>query len=370
MSLSYWEYKTWLSNIDFAIVGSGIVGLNCALSLKRRFSTAKIVVLEKGILPQGASTKNAGFACFGSLSEILSDLDYHTEDEVYQLVEKRRAGIQVLRKNLGDAAIDFRQLGGYELFLKTNADLFHKCAEQMGAINQLLFPIFKANAFETRPNIFQFKNVCEKYILNPYEGQLDTGKMMANLIRLVQESGVVILNSVAVTEFTEHGSWVSIKTLEFEFKAKKLLIATNGFAAQLLQVDVKPARVQVLITQPIKDLQVKGTFHLDEGYFFFRNIDNRILIGGGRNLDFKNEETTQFGQTAMVQGALEKLLKEVILPDTPFELAQNWSGIMGMGANKRPVVKQISDRVYCGVRLGGMGIAIGSLIGQELADLV
>jgi glycine/D-amino acid oxidase-like deaminating enzyme len=75
MTLSYWEYKTWFSNIDFTIVGSGIVGLNCALSLSRRFPKAKILILEKGILPQGASTKNAGFACFGSISEVLSDLE-------------------------------------------------------------------------------------------------------------------------------------------------------------------------------------------------------------------------------------------------------------------------------------------------------
>ena len=71
MNLSYWEYKTWLSNIDYTIVGSGIVGLNCALALREEHPHAKIVVLEKGVLPQGASTKNAGFACFGSISEIL-----------------------------------------------------------------------------------------------------------------------------------------------------------------------------------------------------------------------------------------------------------------------------------------------------------
>ena len=31
-------------------------------------------------------------------------------------------------------------------------------------------------------------------------------------------------------------------------------------------------------------------------------------------------------------------------------------------------VKQISKNVFCGVRLGGMGIAVGSLIGKEHAD--
>ena len=89
MNYSYWEYKEWFTNNDFVVVGSGIVGLNCAIHLKERFPKSKVVVLEKGLLPQGASTKNAGFACFGSTSELLSDLKNHSKEEVFQLVKKR-----------------------------------------------------------------------------------------------------------------------------------------------------------------------------------------------------------------------------------------------------------------------------------------
>ena len=85
MQLSYWEIKNWFSNVDFTIVGSGIVGLHTGLALRERFPSAKILILEKGVLPQGASTKNAGFACFGSISEIIDDLKTHTEEEVIQL---------------------------------------------------------------------------------------------------------------------------------------------------------------------------------------------------------------------------------------------------------------------------------------------
>ena len=42
---------------------------------------------------------------------------------------------------------------------------------------------------------------------------------------------------------------------------------------------------------------------------------------------------------------------------------------MGIGNTKKPIVKELSDNVICGVRLGGMGIAIGSLVGKNLADL-
>ncbi len=370
MNLSYWEYKTWLSNIDFTIVGSGIVGLNCALHLKKRFPNAKILVLEKGILPQGASTKNAGFACFGSISEILADLKQHTEEEVLQLVKKRWDGVQLLRQNIGDTNMDFQNHGGHEIFMEAHTELYQNCLEHIGIVNQLLAPVFGEDGFRAHPNTFNFKGIQQQYITNTFESQIDTGKMMSTLLQKVQNAGVVILNAIQVETLEDAKGHVVVKTDQFEFKTGKLLVATNGFASQLIKEDVQPARAQVLVTKPIENLKVIGTFHLDEGYYYFRNIEDRILFGGGRNLDLKGEETMAFGQTQLIQNKLEDILKHIILPDTPFEVDHRWSGIMGMGTQKRPIIKQISENVSCGVRLGGMGIAIGSLIGKELAELV
>jgi len=182
--LSYWEYKTWLSQIDFTIVGSGIVGLNTALNLKKRFPKAKTLILEKGFLPQGASTKNAGFACYGSISEILSDLKTQTEEEVVQLIQKRWDGIQLLRKNLGDKAIDFRNFGGHEIFLREQRGHYQQCIEGMPYVNQLLKPIFKQEVFRLHKNSFLFNGIMEGYISNPLESQIDTEKMMSSLLDL------------------------------------------------------------------------------------------------------------------------------------------------------------------------------------------
>jgi glycine/D-amino acid oxidase-like deaminating enzyme len=125
-----------------------------------------------------------------------------------------------------------------------------------------------------------------------------------------------------------------------------------------------------LVTKPIDNLKVKGTFHLEQGYYYFRNIDQRILIGGGRNLDFKSESTMEFGQTSIVQSKLEDLLKNTIIPNMNFEIDYSWSGIMGIGNKKKPILKQLSNNVSCGVRLGGMGVAIGASVGRDLADLI
>lgn len=150
---------------------------------------------------------------------------------------------------------------------------------------------------------------------------------------------------------------------DFSFSSKKILFATNGFAGSLTEGAVKPARAQVLITEPIPNLDIKGSFHLDRGYYYLRNIGERILLGGGRNLDFETESTTEFAQTETVQNKLEELLKEVILPHHKFEIAHRWSGIMRMGNSKTPIVSQLSENMYYGVQLGEMGVAIGSLIG-------
>jgi len=368
MNLSYWEHKEWFSNVDFTIVGSGIVGLNCALTLKEKYPKAKVLVLEKGMLPQGASSKNAGFACFGSLSELIDDLKTHSEEEVFNLVNKRWKGLQLLRKNLGDATIDFQQNKGFELF--HDKVFYDACNSERANINQLIAPIFKQEVFSESKNTFGFENIQPNYIVNQFEGQIDTGKMITALLLKVQKLGIKILNNTTVETFIENQEKVVVKTNFIEFSTNKLFIATNGFAKQLLDENVQPARAQVIITKPIANLHIKGTFHLDKGYYYFRNIGNRILFGGGRNLDFKGEETSEFGQTELIQNSLKTILKETILPNIPFEIACSWSGIMGVGNQKKAIVKPISNHVFCGVRLGGMGIAIGSLVGKELAKLI
>lgn len=370
MNLSYWELKNWFSGIDYTIVGSGIVGLHCALRLRERFPESKILVLEKGMLPQGASTKNAGFACFGSISEVIDDLKSHTEDEVFQLIQKRWNGLQLLRKRLGDSAIDFKPFGGYELFLKDDESFYNECLQKVPFINELLKPLFRNDVFAKEVDRFAFQGIHEYLIFNPFEAQIDTGNMMQALLKEAVSQNIMVLNQVEVTAFHEKQNQVEVVMDDFSFMTKKIVFATNGFAGQLTNDAVKPARAQVLITEPIPNLDIKGTFHLDKGYYYFRNIDDRILIGGGRNLDFQGETTTEFGQTDLIQNKLEQLLKEVILPNKDFKIAHRWSGIMGLGSSKTPIVTQLSENVFCGVRLGGMGVAIGSLIGQELADLV
>ena len=370
MNLSFWELETYFRDVDFTVIGSGIVGLSTAYHLRKNNPNAKIIVLEKGMLPEGASTKNAGFACFGTLSEVLWYLESNSEEEVYNLVERRFLGLQKLRSLIGNDKMDFHQNGGFELFRENDKELMQKSLENLDEINSWLKPIFKRDVYKKSGRDFDFKNIIG-IIETELEGQIHTGKMMRNFVKLVNENEISILNNVEVSAVNDTGNSVEIELKNgFRFNSGKVFLCTNAFTKKLYDLDVVPARAQVLVTQPIDNLQLKGCFHMDEGFYYFRNIGNRILFGGGRNLDLEGETTTEFATTDLIQNQLENYLREIILPKQKFEIEHRWSGIMGMGQKRNPIVEQLSQNVYCGVRLTGTGIAIGSLVGEELAELV
>ncbi len=374
-NISYWEKDIYFDNIDIIIIGSGIVGLNAALTMKQKEPKLKIVVLERGLFPDGASSRNAGFACFGSPSELLEDLKTHTEEEVFTIVDKRWEGLQRLRNNLGDKNIGYEAFGGYELFSPTDESLYEDCFYQLGYLNKQLSPIIGAfttfKVVDHKIGKFGFKHTTH-LIENVAEGLIDTGKMMQALLNKVQKLGVIVMNNFSVISFNDDITSVEVHSDDgITITAKKILVATDGYAKQLLpELDVKPARAQVLITKPIENLKIKGAYHFDKGYYYFRNVGKRLLFGGGRNLNFKEEETFDMGVTARIQDQLDLLLREAILPGIHYEVELRWSGIMGMGEKKSAILQSLSKNVFCAVRSGGMGVAIGSLTGEEAATMV
>ncbi|MCH8553581.1 MAG: FAD-binding oxidoreductase [Schleiferiaceae bacterium] len=371
--LSFWEKELWFKDIDLLIIGGGLVGLSTALFYREKNPEAKILVLEKGALPTGASTKNAGFACFGSPSEILDDLKIESENEVFNLVKQRYEGLQLLRTLLSDEELGFKNTGGYELFLEDDADTAH-VLEKLPYLNKKLEPIFQQPAFvvdNEKLQEFQFSGFSACVAI-PAEGMVHTGKMIFNLIQKALRNNIIILNGVSLESFEDLGNRVQFQTKFGIFLARKMAICTNGFARPLVpELNVEPARAQVLITNEISKLAFNGVFHFQMGYYYFRNVGGRVLFGGGRNLDKDNERTLQMETSAIIQKNLQKLLKKHILPAQAFQIEDSWAGIMGMGGNneKEVIVRLLSSNVACAVRLGGMGIALGAAIGKKTASL-
>jgi gamma-glutamylputrescine oxidase len=373
--LSYWEQQSLLQ-YDHIVIGSGIVGLHTAIELKERFPASQVLVLERSLFPFGASTRNAGFACMGSFTELSDDLESISEQEMVALFLRRKAGLELLRKRLGDGTIGYKENGSYELISKAEMPLL----ERLPYINQLIeretgimpFIIADEKIKHFGFHASQVKSIIE----NTMEGEIHTGKMMRALVQYAIKSGIEIKTGAIVESFEEEEKKVAVyikdttrKTL-LPLSCKKLFICTNAFTSQLLpNINLLPGRGQVVITEPIEGLSFKGIFHFDKGYYYFREIDGRVLLGGGRNLDFEGEQTTDIKLNEHIQSHLIRLLKEMILPDHAFEIAQQWSGIMAFGEDKRPIITSFSDKIYGAFRMGGMGVALGAGAAKELVDL-
>ena len=370
-NLSYWEHQSFFGPADVAIVGAGLVGLTAALYLKQRQPAWRVVVLERGPLPSGASTKNAGFACFGSISELI---EQEKQGNLQAVVAARWAGLARLRSLVGDAALDYRPVGGYELFRHEEAALAAECREKISHFNELLAPVvgqahtFRDASAETERLGFRGVGTLLK---NEHEGSLDAGRMMRALLARTWAADVPVLTNCAVQAVEDCGDHRRVRLANgAAVKASRVLLATNAFAAELAPgLAVTPGRGQVLVTEPLSDVLLPGTYHYDHGYTYFRQLpDRRLLLGGGRHLDFVAEATATPGLTEPVQTYLENFLHDIIVPGRRPQIAYRWSGVMGFGPALAPIIDWVQPGVLAAVRCNGMGVALGAGIGWQAAE--
>ncbi len=374
--LSHWEAESFFSKIDTLIVGAGIVGLSAALHLRAKFPNRRIVVVDRGPLPIGASTRNAGFACFGSMTELLDDLSNQPEESVWALVAMRYQGLEKLRRMFGEDAIGYRKSGGYECFSPKEEDAYDECLGHRHVFNE------RMRAITGLPDTFVIADTqiaslglgnTAHLLLNVAEGEIDTGKLMRTLLDQAHKASIDVWGGLEISAFEEEVAGVVVHTnLGWSFYAGSLLLATNAFSRQLQpDLPVVPARNQVMISTPIDNLRLKGCFHYHKGYVYFRQLGNRVLLGGARHLDLTGETTDSFDPHPGIRSFLRQFMAETILPYAQgWTIEREWSGIIGRGDAKVPIVKTIGNRSVAAVRLGGMGVAIGSAVGAQAADLL
>lgn len=368
--LSFWEQDAMLA-ADLIVIGGGLIGLQTALEYRARRPNDSIKVLERGLLPSGASSRNAGFACFGSLTEIIHDIDVVGLDATLSLVQRRRDGLARMRRRLGDDVIDYEHAGGFELLTASGL----AALERLDEVNSALRPLFDGDVFavdDTGLKASGFGAQAKALIRNPFEGQLHAGKMMRALAKLAGEQGIEIHTGIDVDNLESVRGIVRVFTRSgMVFEAGRVAVCTNALAADLLpDSGIVPGRGQVLLTEAVPGLPWRGAHHVDQGFYYFRNVGERVLLGGGRHLDFAGETTGELVPTTAIQSALEQLLHEVILPGRDACITHRWAGIMGFSAGKQPIVRRVAQRIVLGFGCNGMGVALGANIAAETAGLL
>jgi gamma-glutamylputrescine oxidase len=372
-TFSIWEQEAYLSSKDIIIVGGGLVGLWSAWFIKQSRPELDIAILERGQMPMGASTRNAGFACFGSAGEILEDYKTMGRDKALELVEMRYKGLKILRRHFPPGLINFEVCGGYECFNEGKA--YDTVMDGLEGLNKDLAEItgYKP-VYSASDNSLEDIGLegFDRLLFNPLEGALHSGLLVKALTQMVLSMGVTLFTDTTVVSWEESRTGVQVQTNRgWSLHAEQILWCTNGFAAGLLQgLDIIPARGQVLVTDPIPGLSLKGTFHFDQGFYYFRHLGDRVLLGGARNQAIEAETSTELQVTDTIQHSLETFLGQHVTQAKGIGISHRWAGVMAMGKEKKPIIEALSPRVFCAVRMSGVGVAISPLVGQKAAELI
>ncbi|MFN4008130.1 MAG: NAD(P)/FAD-dependent oxidoreductase [Chitinophagaceae bacterium] len=368
MNISFWEQPVWYQPFDIIIVGAGILGLSCAIHAKQQHPTWRILVVEAHAIPTGASTRNAGFACFGSPTELLHDIEQTSESETLAIVEMRYKGIAQLRQWLGDEKLCFNPCGGFECLTANDTSAL----DALPYLNGLLTNITATeNTFQVVTETLSQQGLrnFSALIKSSAEGSIHSGYAMYHLANYAVAQGVTIRYGCNVISWNRVGTYVNVQTNRGILTTERLLLCTNAFSMQLApQILWLPGRGQVIVTAPIKGLTLKGTFHSEAGYYYFRNVENRILIGGGRHTCFEAETTTDLNTTDLTEHLISYLQNHTSYEIPCIEYA--WAGIMCFTNNKQPTLQPLSEGVWAATACNGMGVATSPSFAEKIIATV
>ena len=370
MAFSYWESTEWFEDADFVIIGAGFVGLSAAIHSKKLHPEATVLVIERDPIGGGGSSKNAGFACFGSPSELQEDRQSLGDEHALALVKKRWEGLKKLRLLIGDDALGYHACGSLELF-RNQSDYHPLSPAALRDLNQWISPVtgssqtFVPARTEDHPAI-QSSNLSGA-LFSPLEGALNPGKMLKALEFKATALGIRIIHGCEVTHLglNDEGPLITVQRHSSDLirlRPAQVIVATNAFAASLLpDLDVGGKKNLVLVTAPIPEFHFTPTVHMDAGYLYARSIGQRLLLGGGRHWGIEDEET--------LMGALLETMHAIWPQSANAEIEYRWSGTLGVGTQRLPIIKRVHKQCVVAVRLGGMGVAMGIEVGREAAEM-
>ena len=354
---------------DVCVIGAGFTGLSSALHLAAR--GYDVVVLEAEQVGWGASGRNGGHAGVGQ--------------RVEQAELERKLGLERARQlwDLGlDAVALIRELvSTHCIDCDLKEGILHAAArpgdtEYLEADCKALrdkYGYDKVHALDS-------EQVRERLGSSRYfGGQLDTGslhlhplKYALGLSRAAQAAGVRIYENSRVTAY-QAGSNVEVYTSTAQIKAKKVILACNGYLEALeprLAGKIMPINNFILATEPLSDAKARELIRDDTAVQDTRFVinywklsgDNRLLFGGGETY------TRKFPRD--MKSFVRKYMLSVYPQLDATRIDYAWGGTLAITMNRMPDYGQLGENVFYAQGFSGHGVPTATLAGKLLAEAI
>jgi glycine/D-amino acid oxidase-like deaminating enzyme len=162
-----------------------------------------------------------------------------------------------------------------------------------------------------------------------------------------------------------------VRTERGHVRAGRVIVAVDGRLDGVLPElsdRVRTARLQMLGTEPARDVTLEAPMYLRFGYEYAQQLPDRSIALGGFRDRFEDAEWTMSAEpTDALQGLLTDFLRSRIGTDA--KIAHRWAASVGYTDSVLPVFQEVRGGVIAIGGYNGTGNLIGALCGRAAANL-
>jgi glycine/D-amino acid oxidase-like deaminating enzyme len=364
--------------VDVAIIGAGYTGLSAAYHLATEHGV-KALVLEANQTAWGCSGRNAGFVLKSSGRKPYAQMQKQWGEAVMRGVyQEFNAGLDRVRQLISLGIDCDQQEPGYLRMahkpsmvptLQAQARLLQ---QTFGAEVELLSRSEVHQQYVADQQSFGALRFADAFGVNPL-------KLAWGYQQLARSAGAMIHTASPVQQWQTDGRTQVLHTPQAVVRARKVILATNGYTPKQLHPGVQsrtlPVLSQIIVTEPLSAAQLAACNLLTSQvvmdtralkYYYRKLPDNRILFGGRGAITGRDAENPFYA---------ERLL-EVLKLSFPalhnLRYDYQWSGWICMSLDDIPHIYQADAHADVVYSMGycGSGLSFSVQAGKRLADKV
>ena len=385
---SYWEETsneklnleklTKNINCEIVVVGGGYTGLLCAINLIENYNL-DVILIEAGKIGWGASSRNGGFCSFPPIKTSFKKLQkIYGKEETKKFFRNAVEGSNYTKDIISNYNIDCDVTGESNFIVAHHQNKFKQIKEQAEVyksefgIETELYSKEEFNKFGHGGNE-QFGALSYKpgFAINPL-------KFVNGITKYALSKKLKIFEHTLVDKINKNNGYYTLKSKEGSVKAKKVVVATNGFYQEglvpQLNSRILPVISNIIVTRKLTDKEIDlhnfKTFspivNTKNLLYYYRKLpDNRVLFG--TRGDYIGSDQSNLDRAKI----MEKFFKNIFPDWASISIDYNWRGLIAMSQKLTPSIGKIeNEEIYYGFGYHGVGVSSAPWTGYQLSKLV
>jgi len=359
---------SWQSRTDIAVIGAGFAGLAAALTLAR--AGRNVVLFEKGLIGEGASTRNGGITS-GNIRYSFDELKRRFGEAKAQAFEDEAVAARAdLNRFVADEGLDCAyQLTGRVVGLSGgfSPDAILKDRDRFEDRHGIAARYLKPDDLGEHISTHQYKGG----ILRPDIGGIHPAKLLHEMARIALEAGVRIFTKTAIIGIRRQHATFTLVTDKGDVKAEHVISATNAYtdkAQPWLRRRLVPVISEMIATENLGTNQVRALMpklnmfgeNKELGHYYRPSPDGSRILLGGRRMHRADDQA----QAKLHQG-LAAIFPE--LADVAIE--HYWSGFVAFPFDQLPKLA-VHDGIIYPTGFCGSGTVWARWLGQKSALMI